>query len=299
MSENTTEWGSTSIACVIPTHNRDELLREAILSVLTQTSRPASITVVDDAGSESARALVAELAEDSALPIAYVANRDPLAAGASGSRNLGARSRESAFIAFLDDDDLWAPEFLEECLAALRDSDADMAVTWTDMSRGTYRGEGLRIRETATVAEALNRNPGLTGSNFVIKRRVFEAVEFDPNFYVANDRDFLIRFLDSGHSYVAVTKPLVIQRAHDQGQLTSRTERRARGLETFLARYADRMTRSDKRELQRIVHSIRRVSAESPAARFRHLVLQLLKDSPVRFIRAAQKRFRGRPTIYR
>jgi glycosyltransferase involved in cell wall biosynthesis len=296
------DWPSQldSIACVIPTHSRDELLSEAIESVLGQTVRPERIVVVDDVASAETESLLKRLDETASIPLHYLTNLDPSTPGASGSRNAGAAFVESEYIAFLDDDDLWEPRYLEESMAQLRGNpEISMVVTWTKMTRGKFEGPGLSIEPNASASDVLHRNPGLTGSNFVIRRSAFVRLQFDPGLPVANDRDFLIRFLDGGGRYGIAEEPLVVQRAHDFGQLTSRTERRARGLEAFLAKYSDRMTRADRLELERIIHSIRRVSSETRLGRLKHSLLQVVKDSPKRMAIAALERLSGRPTIYK
>jgi cellulose synthase/poly-beta-1,6-N-acetylglucosamine synthase-like glycosyltransferase len=290
-----------SILCVIPTHNRDVMLSEALGSVLAQSSPVSRVVVVDDLGRSETREMVDKITNDSGIGVSYVAgdNGDRKSAGAS--RNAGALGSTEEFVAFLDDDDLWDPSFISDVLEKFRVySELTMVVSWTSMVRGAYRGEGLRLPENVDAATALGRNPGLTGSNFVIRREAFEGLGgFDENLTVANDKDFFIRFLDSGLSYAVVAKELVLQRAHDEGQLTSRTERRAAGLERFQEKYESRLSNSDRREMRRVIHGIRRHTTPSWPTKVFHLAAQILADSPKRILPALLARASGRPTIYK
>src|SRR5690554_3940515 len=101
-----------TIAVVIPTHNRPELLRRAIQSVLDQTVLPDEIIVVDDLNDSRIKNLCEIF--DSKV-IRYIPNLD--GQGASSSRNLGVMNALSEYIAFLDDDD----EFKAEKVERLRD----------------------------------------------------------------------------------------------------------------------------------------------------------------------------------
>ena len=292
---------SLSILCVIPTHGRDVMLAEAIASAQAQTLCPARIVVVDDLGRQETRNKVSEIAETSRIPLSYVDLAGGTGAGASASRNAGARGAEEDFIAFLDDDDLWETRFLSQAVSVLRaDTSVSMVVSWTVMARGNYRGQGLRLLESVPVENALGRNPGLTGSNFVIRSNAFDSMNgFDETLHVANDKDFFIRFLDFGLMYKVVAEELVVQRAHDEGQLTSRTERRALGLEKFQAKYASRMTQSDRREMSRVIHGIRRHTSTSKVRSGYHLLAQVMADNPTRVMKSILSRVLGRPTMYK
>lgn len=288
------------VTCVIPTHSRDDMLTEAVASVLAQTTPPAEILVVDDLASASTRATVARISETSDIPIVYVPF-DPEGRGSAGlSRNRGASSAGGDLLAFLDDDDLWEPTFLAALLERMTAGGADMAVAWTDFERGDYRGEGLRMEPGLRGSDALGKNPGLTGSNFLISRAAFTHVGgFDPELWVANDKDFLIRFLDADLPYAVVREPLVLQRAHDAGQLTSRTERRALGLERFREKYSARLERGDERQIRRAICSIRRKTSPLRAVRAWYLLRQAATYSASELASAVTGRLRGRPEIYR
>ena len=122
----------TVIAAVVATHNRPELLAgRALTSIAEQTRRPDLLVVVDDSDAEtrSVNAAIAAGFESSAgVKTFYMENRR--APGASGAWNsalahLQATAPE-AFVAILDDDDAWAPSYLEQCEKATLAQDLDM-----------------------------------------------------------------------------------------------------------------------------------------------------------------------------
>lgn len=287
------------VRCVVPTHDRDELLIRALDSVLAQGVEGVEVVVVDDLGRQETRATVAEWSAKSRLPVDYRVRADEGPRTAGGSRNCGAAGAEVEFLAFLDDDDWWEPDFLQEVLGAIRRGAADMAIAWTAQVRGDRRERGLQVVEDLEARDVVGQNPGLTGSNFLIRRSAFEAIGgFDSQLTVANDLDFLVRFLDAGFHYAVVARELVNQVGHTGGQLTTPSERRALGLEAYLRKYRGRMTGRDRRRMRRVIHSVRRVSAPHSYQRVGHLIGQALNSSPLEFMVSLRRALTGRRSVY-
>ena len=108
----------TDVACIIPTHDRPDLLSQALDSVLGQAMAPAEVVVVDDLDDPHTATVVAAVALQAPFPVRHVVNR--ALGGASGSRNAGAAASTAPVLAFLDDDDAWRPEYLRDACATLR-----------------------------------------------------------------------------------------------------------------------------------------------------------------------------------
>lgn len=111
------EPGSTPrISVVIPFYRGEARLGRALRSVARQTLQPLEIVLVDD-GSPVALQVDAYCA-DAAIPLNVV--RHPLNRGIPAARNSGIRSSKGDWIAFLDQDDEWAPDKLERQWRFLR-----------------------------------------------------------------------------------------------------------------------------------------------------------------------------------
>ena len=188
------------VAVVVPTHDRDVELERAIRSIGAQTHPPACVlVVVDDAGSSGAKAAAERAALE--LPVRYVNAQDSPVTRAGASRNLGARHADPTdFIAFLDDDDYWSPFFLERMLRRIDETGADLVGSWAAMSDGhSTRAHAWQAAEGLSADDVVAANPGVTGSNFVVRRAVFDAIGgFDDGQWVFNDLDFFLRFLQWG-----------------------------------------------------------------------------------------------------
>jgi glycosyltransferase involved in cell wall biosynthesis len=103
----------TRISVVIPTFNASGRLKTTIESVLAQTSPPLEIIIVDDGSTDDTMQVCASFG--SAITYLAVAN-----GGQQRARNRGVDQASGDWIAFLDHDDLWHPDYLAE-IRALQD----------------------------------------------------------------------------------------------------------------------------------------------------------------------------------
>lgn len=94
------------VSVIVPTHNRPEMLREAIHSVLHQSLSSLEIIVVNDGGVDLTELL------DSMHDDRIVHLRLPERRERSAARNVGIRAARGQFIAYLDDDDLYYQDHL-------------------------------------------------------------------------------------------------------------------------------------------------------------------------------------------
>ena len=101
------------VSVVIATYNRSRQVKEAIDSVLAQSAPVREIIVVDDGSKDDTREQLLSYG-DRIRPF-FQAN-----GGASAARNLAMRMAQGSWIAFLDDDDVWLPEKIEQQMELVR-----------------------------------------------------------------------------------------------------------------------------------------------------------------------------------
>jgi glycosyltransferase involved in cell wall biosynthesis len=198
------------VTVVIPTRDRHELVHRAAMSVLRQTGVTVEVVIVDD-GSE--RPVVAP--DDPRATV--IRNRE--STGVSSARNAGIERAKYEWVAFLDDDDFWAPTKLVEQLAALTLADAKWCVTGAVLV-------DLKLQETAVTlpkpeasdigASLCNYNavPG-GGSGVVVERSLLAEIGgFDENLSMVADWEMWHRI---AHRYpcAIVRRPLVAYTVHD------------------------------------------------------------------------------------
>lgn len=93
---------------VIPLYNKELSVKSTIQSVLDQTYQNYEIIVVNDGSNDSSAEVVKNI-RDNRIRIVHQENQ-----GVSAARNLGIKEAQSEWIAFLDADDLWLENHLEE-----------------------------------------------------------------------------------------------------------------------------------------------------------------------------------------
>ena len=244
------------IAAIVATHNRPRLLaNRALESIARQSRSPDLLVVVDDSDRRDRpinERIVADFRADGTKTVYLENYRTPGAAGAWNTALSWLQGREpSAFVAILDDDDAWAPTYLEECEKAAAEGRLDM-VTAGIMYRKSYEHSGwpLAIPDRLEVGELLVRNPHIQGSNlFVRLRKLLEAGGFDEALASTTDRDIAIRLADLGSvRYGSVPKHLVYHYAEDDRARLSTPggDAKCAGLRHFYRKYGGRMTEDQR-----------------------------------------------------
>ena len=241
-----------SIAAVVATHNRPELLAgRALASIAGQTRRPDYLVVVDDSDSEI-RHVNAEVVSALHIPgtskIYLESRRTPGASGAWNTALLHLHGIDpAAFVAILDDDDSWAETYLERCEQAIAENGLDMVAAGLVFHR--YQDTETEIYHPPPSLEAgdlLVRNTHIQGSNlFVRLHRLLEAGGFDEALTSTTDRDICIRLADLGTiRYSALREDLVHHFADtDRPRLsTPGSDAKRAGLTYFFRKHRGRMS---------------------------------------------------------
>lgn len=187
------------VSVIIPTHNRREMLAEALATVFAQTYRNFEVIVVDDGSTDGTREF---LAAEYPGQVQVVA-REKLA-NAGAARNAGAALAKGEFFAFLDSDDFWYPRKLEVMLAEMQAGGERVTLVGGACDHVDASGERvietLRPPRSATHADFCIKMflPGSMSNNLVRASAFRRIGGFDESLTRAEDKDLFIRLLD-GH----------------------------------------------------------------------------------------------------
>jgi glycosyltransferase involved in cell wall biosynthesis len=194
------------VSVIIPLFNGERFLAEALQSVLTQTSPPFEVIVVDD-GSDDAGPDIARAHRD--VQLVTQAN-----AGNAVARNVGIARARGELLAFLDQDDVWTPEKLEVQVRRMT-SDPDLDYTVAHhrlfLDAGCPRPPWLR-------AELLDRAvPGFVPGTLLARASLFDRVGlFDSRYLGGSDLDWFVRCRDAKIPMAVLDDVLLFRRIHDR-----------------------------------------------------------------------------------
>ena len=222
------------VSVVIPTHDRPELLRQAIAAELAQIVRPREIIVVDNGKSSQSKMITSEFGD----AVIYI--RAP-GQGRDASRNIGIERAGSSWISLIDDDDYHLPGFLASVEEVMQDGRANLIITdqqWFDssgprrstgfqgMPEGYWTGVGRPAEAWSFVGNfpverLLVRNPYEPGQMVVRKDLLLAVGSFDVTFPSPTGEilELNARLLSEGRLAV-IWKPLLMYRRHE-GNATS------------------------------------------------------------------------------
>jgi glycosyltransferase involved in cell wall biosynthesis len=174
------------ISVIVPTHNRPEMLADALASVREQTFKDLEIIVVSNGESADMRRASCE----AAAGCAYFSLDE---GNVSSARNYGVSRATGAWIAFLDDDDIWLPTKLERQLAMASRTKADMVTCDTSdvWPHGVESPNCPRVPDNWSHTKAISHYRWWTiPSATIIRKHVFDKVGgFDPNLSYVEDMD--------------------------------------------------------------------------------------------------------------
>lgn len=222
------------VSVVIPAHNAERFIDEAIASVLGQSHRRIEVIVIDDGSTDGTAARV----RAHRGPVSYVHQAH---GGVGSARNRGIALATGDYVAFLDADDVWEPEKLA----------VQIDIASRHPESGLIACDGVRFSATETVPggllsgwvleqlagattgavtgrlyrEAIRSNPIASPSQMLVPRRV--AAETGPMITDrddAEDWDYTLR-IALRHPITMHRHPLVRYRMHDDSRSGRQSER--------------------------------------------------------------------------
>jgi glycosyltransferase involved in cell wall biosynthesis len=196
------------VTVVIPSRNRPHLVQRSISSALAQKGVSTTVVVVDDGSDDEAARLMSRAAGPSVQVVRHTASR-----GVSAARNSGLARVRTAWVAFLDDDDYWAPEKIRHQLDALHRTPRAgwSCVGAVHVDAGSRPLYWRRPPDAEEALYVLSRDGGIPGGGsgvLVSTQLAREVGGFDPTLSILADWDFYFRL--ARRSRVAtVDRPLV------------------------------------------------------------------------------------------
>lgn len=200
-----------TVSAIITTYNRADIVPDAIASVLAQTYPISELIVIDDGSSDHTSDTVEHAFQGSSIPTRYIFKPN---GGMVTSLNRGIEEAKSDWVAFLDDDDLWAPDHIEksihildktnesDCIISLREEKGKTQIPPEKLLK-PYQPhpvlEHVLIHKQATLTRPFFTS---TVGTCVIKRDLAKKLKFDNEVGARLDIHFFWRV--SEHTDIAL-----------------------------------------------------------------------------------------------
>lgn len=199
-----------AVSVIIPAYQCEEVIEDALRSALAQTWSDREIIVVND-GCPRTNDLERVLTHYRNC-ITYM--RRPHG-GPGAARNTALQFARGRYLAFLDADDVWHPEFLEK-LAAILESDRTIDVAYCDAVFEGGEFDGRRFMSVFPSGPECSATAMLGGECTVLSSgalarasRVREAGPFDESLGIGEDYDLWLRLMLDGARFVPVRDVLL------------------------------------------------------------------------------------------
>jgi len=170
---------SSECTVVMATYNGAKYLPEQLASLERQTASPARLIITDDGSSDDTKEISAAFARRAGFEVVMV---DGPQQGYAENFWSAARLAETRYVAWADQDDVWHPQKIQKCVAALRESEADFVAHSAAVVDSGLRPLGRSLppyRSTrvlrAAEGDPFDAPPGLT---CVFERELLSEVDW-------------------------------------------------------------------------------------------------------------------------
>jgi glycosyltransferase involved in cell wall biosynthesis len=202
---------SERVSVILPVFNREGSIGRAVRSVLDQTHSDLSLLVVDDGSTDGSREVVDRFVDDRLTLLALPTN-----GGVCVARNAGLCEASDSLVAFMDSDDVWLPQKLEQQLAFLRQQQereprlgivgcgwwfAGSSLAPKAFTVGPFRWEDVMERRVAGIGTPM----------LLVDRTVtVPDAAFDPRFPALEETDYVLSAMAQGALLDVLPTPLAI-----------------------------------------------------------------------------------------
>jgi glycosyltransferase involved in cell wall biosynthesis len=205
---------------IIPTFNRAQVMTRAIDSVLAQTYKNFILHIVDDGSTDETQLVLEKYKDHPKIKIYFQEN-----SGVSSARNLAAFGSLGDWISFLDSDDEWMPNKLDEQIKYLKDH--------TDChflhSEELWIRNGVRVnpkvkhlKSNDNIFERSLEFCIISPSTVILKRELFlKHHGFENNFTVCEDYDLWLKILLT-NTIGFISNPLIEKHGGHADQLSTK-----------------------------------------------------------------------------
>lgn len=200
-----TQFGMVSI--IMPAYNAEKTLAQAVRSALAQSYENFELIIIDDCSTDATNTLANSFGDSRIRVLTNSKN-----SGASQTRHNGVSAARGEWLAFLDSDDIWAPDKLKKQMMLQSARNADLVFTGSAFINqdGNPKDWVLHVPDTISYRKLLKQNL-ISNSSVLVRKERFLACECLCG---GLHEDFVcwLRMLKDGALACGIDEPLLIYR---------------------------------------------------------------------------------------
>ncbi len=206
------------VSVIIPVYNVLPYLREALDSVIHQSYSNLEIIVVDDGSTDGSGNLCDEYKTDARVKVIHQGNR-----GLSGARNAGLENMTGEYVAFLDPDDAFCADMIEELMDCIHQHRVDIVACGYDrivtegclidaksIDRSVYSEDTILSAREALI-DLLENRFSFAVWNKIYRKQIWEDMRF-PEGHVYEDVWVIPQMLEKCEQIAVVSRVLIHHR---------------------------------------------------------------------------------------
>lgn len=219
-----------SISVIIPAFKARKFLADCLTSIGEQTLLPDEVLVIDDCSPESIDDIIESFSTKEGYPFLRLLKHQ-VNKGQAAARNTGIKESKSNWLAFIDCDDLWAPNHLESVLKTAEKSGADLVFTPAILfDSDSHDPDNYRLRplsedeKNIRPLSLLNRCFIVISSSMIRSEPIRKLDGFNehPLMRGVEDLDLFMRLLESGAKFRMDPAATLFYRKHPESATGTR-----------------------------------------------------------------------------
>lgn len=196
------------ISIIIPLYNKENYIKTTIKSVLNQTFNKFELIIIDDGSTDDSLKIVQSIS-DERIKVISIEN-----GGVSNARNIGIKNSQFEWIAFLDGDDYWDPDYLNKSFIKIKENSA-IEVLATNYFKVFIDKSTIGLNIPNGFINSYFKNPCIHSSAIILKKEIFNFVGFfHENLKYGEDQHLWFR-LSNYTTIFFQSDPLVFYRMDD------------------------------------------------------------------------------------
>jgi teichuronic acid biosynthesis glycosyltransferase TuaG len=183
-----------SVDIIIPVYNSGKFIKRAIKSVFSQTYKNWKLIIIDDASTDNSKNILNKIYNKNKYRIKILKNN--INKGQAFSRNRGLKYSKSEFISFLDSDDYWGKNKLENQIKFMLNNNYDFTYTDFRIVKNNHRKKTIVVPDFYNYIKFIH-NSSISTSSIVLKKKIIKNIYF-KNLSFLEDYFFKCQILRKG-----------------------------------------------------------------------------------------------------